>query len=63
MSHGSPDTARVLYNIARNLLQEHDYGELLTNILDMTIHHRRDGRAGGAGAAVSQCTRVGSTSR
>ena len=37
MNHGSPDTASVLYNIARNLLQEHDYGELLTNILDMTI--------------------------
>ncbi len=32
-----PDTANVLYSIARNLLQEHDYGELLTNILDMTI--------------------------
>jgi transcriptional regulator with GAF, ATPase, and Fis domain len=38
MSHGSPDSANVLYGIARNLLQEHDYGELLTNILDMTIH-------------------------
>ena len=37
MSHGSPDTGNVLYSIARNLLQEHDYGELLTNILDMTI--------------------------
>ena len=37
MSHDSPDTANVLYSIARNLLQEHDYGELLTNILDMTI--------------------------
>ena len=37
MSHGSPDTANVLYGIARNLLQENDYGELLTNILDMTI--------------------------
>lgn len=37
MRDGSPDTANVLYNIARNLLQEHDYGELLTNILDMTI--------------------------
>ena len=37
MSHGSPDTAKVLYSIARNLLQENDYGELLTNILDMTI--------------------------
>jgi transcriptional regulator with GAF, ATPase, and Fis domain len=37
MSHGSSDTANVLYNIARNLLQEQDYGELLTNILDMTI--------------------------
>src|SRR6266852_9638318 len=37
MSDTSPDTANVLYNIARNLLQEHDYGELLTNILDMTI--------------------------
>jgi transcriptional regulator with GAF, ATPase, and Fis domain len=37
MSHGSPDTANVLYSIARNLLQENDYGELLTNILDMTI--------------------------
>jgi transcriptional regulator with GAF, ATPase, and Fis domain len=37
MSHNSPDTATVLYKIARNLLQEHDYGELLTYILDMTI--------------------------
>ena len=37
MREGSPDTANVLYGIARNLLQEHDYGELLTNILDMTI--------------------------
>jgi len=37
MSHGSADTANVLYSIARNLLQENDYGELLTNILDMTI--------------------------
>ena len=37
MSHGSADTANVLYGIARNLLQENDYGELLTNILDMTI--------------------------
>jgi transcriptional regulator with GAF, ATPase, and Fis domain len=37
MSDTSPDSANVLYGIARNLLQEHDYGELLTNILDMTI--------------------------
>src|SRR6185312_373344 len=37
MSHGSAETANVLYGIARNLLQENDYGELLTNILDMTI--------------------------
>jgi transcriptional regulator with GAF, ATPase, and Fis domain len=37
MSQTSPDTGNVLYGIARNLLQEHDYGELLTNILDMTI--------------------------
>src|SRR5882724_7627763 len=37
MSHDSPETANVLYGIARNLLREHDYGELLTNILDMTI--------------------------
>ena len=37
MSHSSPDTANLLYSIARNLLQEHDYGELLANILDMTI--------------------------
>jgi len=37
MSEGPPDTANLLYGIARNLLQEHDYGELLTNILDMTI--------------------------
>jgi transcriptional regulator with GAF, ATPase, and Fis domain len=37
MSPGFPDTGNVLYSIARNLLQEHDYGELLTNILDMTI--------------------------
>jgi transcriptional regulator with GAF, ATPase, and Fis domain len=37
MSQSSPDRANALYSIARNLLQEHDYGELLTNILDMTI--------------------------
>ena len=37
MSSISVDTANVLYAIARNLLQERDYGELLTNILDMTI--------------------------
>lgn len=37
MRQDSPDTATVLYNIARNLLQERDYGELLTKILDMTI--------------------------
>src|SRR2546427_13015045 len=37
MSHDSPETANVLYGIARNLLRERDYGELLTNILDMTI--------------------------
>jgi len=37
MSDTSHDSANVLYGIARNLLQEHDYGELLTNILDMTI--------------------------
>jgi transcriptional regulator with GAF, ATPase, and Fis domain len=37
MSEGSPNTANLLYGIARNLLQEHDYGDLLTNILDMTI--------------------------
>src|ERR1700690_1687723 len=37
MRQDSPDTATELYNIARNLLQERDYGELLTKILDMTI--------------------------
>src|ERR1700682_3537306 len=37
MNQSSPDRAKVLYGVARNLLQEHDYGELLTNILDMTI--------------------------
>jgi transcriptional regulator with GAF, ATPase, and Fis domain len=37
MTHPSPDPANVLYAIARNLLQERDYGELITNILDMTI--------------------------
>jgi serine/threonine-protein kinase PknK len=37
MSHGAPDSDSVLYSIAKNLLQERDYGELLTNILDMTI--------------------------
>src|SRR5258708_6369405 len=37
MTHPSADTANVLYGIARNLLQERDYGELITNILDMTI--------------------------
>ena len=37
MSHDSPETANVLYGIARNLLRERDYGELLTNNLDMTI--------------------------
>ena len=37
MSQDSPASASVLYGIARNLLQEHDYGELLTNLLDMTI--------------------------
>ena len=37
MSQSSSDDANVLYSIARSLLQEHDYGELLTNILDMTI--------------------------
>jgi transcriptional regulator with GAF, ATPase, and Fis domain len=37
MTYISPDTANVLYGIARNLLQERDFGELLTNILDMTI--------------------------
>jgi hypothetical protein len=30
MSHSSSDAANMLYGIARNLLQEHDYGELLT---------------------------------
>jgi len=37
MSDTPPDSANVLYGIARSLLQEHDYGELLANILDMTI--------------------------
>jgi transcriptional regulator with GAF, ATPase, and Fis domain len=37
MSQSSSDRASALYGIARNLLQEHDYGELLANILDMTI--------------------------
>jgi transcriptional regulator with GAF, ATPase, and Fis domain len=37
MNQRSPDSASVLYGIARNLLQERDYGDLLTNILDMTI--------------------------
>ncbi len=37
MSQTSPDRANLLYSIARSLLQEHDYGELLANILDMTI--------------------------
>jgi transcriptional regulator with GAF, ATPase, and Fis domain len=37
MTHTTPDSANLLYGIARNLLQERDYGELLTNILDMTI--------------------------
>jgi transcriptional regulator with GAF, ATPase, and Fis domain len=37
MSQDPPDNASVLYGIARSLLQEHDYGELLANILDMTI--------------------------
>src|SRR6266849_2763776 len=37
MTHASSDTPNLLYGIARNLLQERDYGELLTNILDMTI--------------------------
>lgn len=44
MSEGSPNTANLLYGIARNLLQEHDYGELLTNILDMTIQALGAGR-------------------
>lgn len=37
MTDNSPDSINVLFGIARNLLQERDYGELLTNILDMTI--------------------------
>ena len=37
MNQSSPDRANVLYGVARSLLQEHDYGELLANILDMTI--------------------------
>ncbi len=37
MNQSSPDRANVLYSVARSLLQEHDYGELLANILDMTI--------------------------
>jgi len=37
MSDTSPDSTNVLYGIARSLLQEHDYGELLANVLDMTI--------------------------
>jgi transcriptional regulator with GAF, ATPase, and Fis domain len=32
-----PDGSNLLYSIARSLLQERDYGELLDNILDMTI--------------------------
>ncbi len=31
------DGTNLLYGIARNLLQQRDYGELLDNILDMTI--------------------------
>src|SRR5262249_20642230 len=37
MNAVSSDEADVLYRIARSLLQERDYGELLTNILDMTV--------------------------
>ena len=37
MSRTSSETASLLYAIARNLLREQDYGELLANILDMTI--------------------------
>jgi transcriptional regulator with GAF, ATPase, and Fis domain len=37
MKNTVPDNAIVLLEVARNLLQERDYGELLTNILDMTI--------------------------
>ena len=32
-----PDGSNLLYSIARSLLQERDYGELLDKILDMTI--------------------------
>jgi transcriptional regulator with GAF, ATPase, and Fis domain len=38
MKELSGDDAIVLYRIAQSLLQECDYGELLTNILDMTVH-------------------------
>lgn len=37
MSQVSAEATAVLYQIARNLLQERDYGELLTGVLDMTI--------------------------
>ena len=37
MNQDPPGRESVLYGIARSLLQEHDYGELLANILDMTI--------------------------
>jgi transcriptional regulator with GAF, ATPase, and Fis domain len=37
MSQVSAEAATVLYQVARNLLQERDYGELLTGVLDMTI--------------------------
>jgi transcriptional regulator with GAF, ATPase, and Fis domain len=37
MSQLPAQATMVLYQIARNLLQERDYGELLTSVLDMTI--------------------------
>lgn len=37
MSQSSSERADVLYGVARSLLQERDFGELLASILDMTI--------------------------
>jgi len=44
MIEHSAEDERALYRIARSLLQEHDYGDLLTHVLDLTIQALRADR-------------------
>jgi len=37
MMGNSAESERLLYHIARSLLEERDYGDLLTQVLDLTI--------------------------